>query len=236
MSPAQQNTRKLPHPAWGPKTRRTGRRQQEWPSKQRPPSETGSSLQDAMRDSSGGKTADWPRNEPGTFQKGPGTKLAPPPLLTPPTHPHTKRGLGVEGPPPPSVGWCHSTKGGGRGGRARPRATNHALHAVRSSRRSLSLRHNVSIASTQACHTTKLNQNSGSVSDCVRRQGVVPFRPASRFPKEQRTPLRSLLKMQQSPRDITFTPELTSLGEKCFGRPNSQSDAHLRCALRATGL
>ena len=43
-----QNTRKLPHPAWGPNPKRTGRRQQEWASKQRPPSETGSSLQDAM--------------------------------------------------------------------------------------------------------------------------------------------------------------------------------------------
>ena len=92
----------------------------------------------------GRKTAEWPRNEPGTFQKGigtarngfrrvperPETKLAPPPHSSPT-------------PPPPSVGWDHLTKGGGRGGRARPRATNDALHAVRSSRRSLSLRHNV---------------------------------------------------------------------------------------------
>ena len=126
-------------------------------------------------------------------------------------------------------------RGEGEEGRARPRATNDALHAVRSSRRSLSLRLNVSIASTQACHTTKTEPNSGSVSDCVRRQRVVPSRPAPRLPEEQRTPLRSLLKMQQSPWDIALTPRADQSWGKCFGRPNSQSDAHLRCALRATG-
>ena len=56
------NTRKLPRPACSPNPRRTGRRQQEWASKQRPKSETGSSLQDAMRDSSGEK----PRSGHGT--------------------------------------------------------------------------------------------------------------------------------------------------------------------------
>ena len=83
------------------------------------PASSGSLLQDAMGDSSGEKK---PRN-------GHGTKLAPPPHSSPT-------------PPPPSVVWCHSTKRV-RGGRARPRATHDALHAVRSSRRSLSLRHNV---------------------------------------------------------------------------------------------
>ena len=111
-----QNTRKLPHLAWGPNIRKTGRRQQEWANKQRPPSVTGSSLQDAMGDSSEEK----PRNGHGTnlelpgtasegSQKGTGTNLALPSL---PTHPHTKQGLGVEGPPSPSVGWCHPTKKG----------------------------------------------------------------------------------------------------------------------------
>ena len=168
-----QNTRKLPHPAWGPKTRRTGRRQQEWASKQRPPSETGSSLQDAMGDSSGEK----PRNGHGTNLERskkalelPGTASEVPRKAperswlsslspNPPTHQTGPRG---RGPTFSLIGWSPDQKGKGEGGPgrwgARPRATNDALHAVRSSRRSLSLRPNVSIASTQACPTTKLNQ------------------------------------------------------------------------------
>ena len=127
-----QNTRKLPHPAWGPNPRRTGRRQQEWVSKQWPPSETGSSLQDAweiLREKNRGMATERTWNVPeslGTARNGfrrvperpqneAGSLLSPNPS---PTHPHTKRGLGVESPPPPSVGWCHSTKGRreGRGG------------------------------------------------------------------------------------------------------------------------
>ena len=106
------NTRKLPHPAWGPNPRRTGRRQQEWASKQRPPSETGSSLQDAVGNSSrekprnghgtnlerSKKALELPRTASEGSQKGTGTKLA---LFSLPTHPHTTRGLGVEGPPSP---------------------------------------------------------------------------------------------------------------------------------------
>ena len=67
-----QNTRKLPHPAWGPNPKRTGRRQQEWASKQRILA-TRCHGRFFVR-----KTAEWPRNEPGMFQKGPGTKLASP--------------------------------------------------------------------------------------------------------------------------------------------------------------
>ena len=62
-----------------------------------------------------------PWNCPERLQKGP--RKAPErswlPLLSPSLHPPTyQTGPGVEGPPPPSVGWCHSTKGGreGRGG------------------------------------------------------------------------------------------------------------------------
>ena len=57
--------------------------------------------------------------------------------------------------PPTHIPNAASGSRAGKG--ARPRATNDALHAVRSSRGSLSLRHNVSIANTQACPTTKLN-------------------------------------------------------------------------------
>ena len=198
----------------------------------------------------GRKTAEWPRNEPGTFQKVHGTALngfrrvpernrneagspSPPPPSLPPTHQTRPQGRG----PTSSLSWMvslHQRRREGRVGSTsghKSRAaccqivtTKPLIETQRVNRKHASLPHD------------KTEPNSGSVSDCVRRQGVVPFRPAKRLHEEQRTPLRSLLKMQQSPRDITLTPELTSLGENCFGRPSSQSDAHLRCALRATGL
>ena len=144
------NTRKLPHPAWAPNPRRTGRRQQERASKQRPPSENGSSLQDAMGDSSGEK----PRN-------GTGTKPQP-------THiPNGAWGRG----PTSSLSWMvslHQRGEGGEGGSTsvhKSRAaccqivtTKPLIETQCVNRKHASLPHD------------KTEPNSGSVSECVRRQ------------------------------------------------------------------
>ena len=198
-------------------------------------------LRESKRGMATGRTWNVPErpwNCPERLQKGPrktpGTKLAPP-LRPPSPHPPTHTLNGASGSRdhllPQLDGVTTPKSGGGSTSGHKSRAaccqivtTKPVIETQRVNRKHASLSHD------------KTEPNGGSVSDCVRRQGVVPFRPALRLPEEQRTPLRSLLEMQQSPRDIALTPELTSLGEKCFGRQSSQSDAHLRCALRATGL